>query len=511
MAAMFYSLEEVLEKLKKTKEQIDELIKQGRLREFRDGPSLLFKVDEVESLLSDTTVVSFEPESNGEPEQKDETNFELEGSAELEAESTGKISFEPEEDVEAEAEPADEINIEAEEPAEPEAQPADEINIEAEEDAETEAQPADEINIEAEDEPLELMPVEEAPAAPSSDIDIDIFDDDTGGPIVGDAAESTDDIAESPDEIATGPEDTVPLPQIKPDDAMLDDIMGDTQFAPEETDTPTEGDTSSDVNLDDIMAETQAAASGDFLLDEGSETNTEVSEEAVLADDDVMGDTKAAEGTTGLEKLMEESQAAAEEMSLEEIEDDVNLDSFGSGSGLLDLSLQADDTSLGGILDEIYTPEGEEQMTSAVDSELGASPEPDDILEEQGLVEAAPAAMAAYVEPAPDSFTNAVGISLFLPLLAIVYTAIIVLAAASKFAPSILGPVKAVTWPVFGGLIVLALIIVGAAAMTSASSGKPKVKKIKPKKEKKKEPKPKKEKKKKEKKPKKKKEKKPKK
>jgi hypothetical protein len=48
------------------------------------------------------------------------------------------------------------------------------------------------------------------------------------------------------------------------------------------------------------------------------------------------------------------------EASLEEIEDDVNLDSFGSGSGLLDLSLQADDTSLGGILDEIYTAEGGE-------------------------------------------------------------------------------------------------------------------------------------------------------
>lgn len=42
---------------------------------------------------------------------------------------------------------------------------------------------------------------------------------------------------------------------------------------------------------------------------------------------------------------------------LEEIEEDVNLDSFGSGSGLLDLSLQADDTSLGGIIDEIYTSE----------------------------------------------------------------------------------------------------------------------------------------------------------
>lgn len=42
-----------------------------------------------------------------------------------------------------------------------------------------------------------------------------------------------------------------------------------------------------------------------------------------------------------------------QEIPLEQIEDDVDLDTFGSGSGLLDLALQADDTSLGGILDEI--------------------------------------------------------------------------------------------------------------------------------------------------------------
>ena len=57
--------------------------------------------------------------------------------------------------------------------------------------------------------------------------------------------------------------------------------------------------------------------------------------------------------------------APSAEASLEEIEDDVNLDSFGSGSGLLDLSLQADDTSLGGILDEIYTSEGGEAAEGA--------------------------------------------------------------------------------------------------------------------------------------------------
>jgi len=65
--------------------------------------------------------------------------------------------------------------------------------------------------------------------------------------------------------------------------------------------------------------------------------------------DDTMAETAIPTGAGG----------TTPEVPLEEIEGDVNLDSFGSGSGLLDLSLQADDTSLGGILDEIYTAEDE--------------------------------------------------------------------------------------------------------------------------------------------------------
>jgi len=48
--------------------------------------------------------------------------------------------------------------------------------------------------------------------------------------------------------------------------------------------------------------------------------------------------------------------------------DDPNFDSFGSGSGLLDLSLQLDETSLGGILDEIYAPEEQRGETPDNDS-----------------------------------------------------------------------------------------------------------------------------------------------
>ncbi len=62
---------------------------------------------------------------------------------------------------------------------------------------------------------------------------------------------------------------------------------------------------------------------------------------------------------------MKHRSSPGKEASLEEIEKDASLDTFGSGSGLLDLSLQADDTSLGGILDEIYTPGGEGKAPAA--------------------------------------------------------------------------------------------------------------------------------------------------
>ena len=50
MSKMFYSLEEVQQKLGISAEQIKGLVQEGRLREFRDGAKLMFKTTEVESL-----------------------------------------------------------------------------------------------------------------------------------------------------------------------------------------------------------------------------------------------------------------------------------------------------------------------------------------------------------------------------------------------------------------------------------------------------------------------------
>ena len=64
-------------------------------------------------------------------------------------------------------------------------------------------------------------------------------------------------------------------------------------------------------------------------------------------------------GTDDVFRLTEDTKAetqsadAAEIEEIENLDADSNLESFGSGSGLLDLSLQADDTSLGAVLDDI--------------------------------------------------------------------------------------------------------------------------------------------------------------
>jgi hypothetical protein len=203
--------------------------------------------------------------------------------------------------------------------------------------------------------------------------------------------------------------------------------------------------------------------------------------------DDTLGETKAAadEGA-----LAEETKVTSGEASLEEIEEDVNLDTFGSGSGLLDLSLQADDTSLGGILDEIYTPEGEEGKEGEEEAEASAvevAAEAEQLVPEEGLAEPeptpeAPAIVQAYAEPAPDVISNAFGIMLFLPLLAIIYTAIVAVAGFNNMMPAILTAAQRLIWYIVMGAVLAAVLIVGVAFMLSGKGSKTAVKKKKVKK-----------------------------
>ena len=53
MAKMFYTLDEAKNVLGRSEEDIKQYAREGRLREFRDGPRLMFKADQVEQLRSE--------------------------------------------------------------------------------------------------------------------------------------------------------------------------------------------------------------------------------------------------------------------------------------------------------------------------------------------------------------------------------------------------------------------------------------------------------------------------
>src|SRR2546423_44962 len=70
MAKMFYTLDEAKTALGRNEEDIKQLSREGRLREFRDGPRLMFKADQVDQLkaeLGGGDLVGLGPSDSGAP------------------------------------------------------------------------------------------------------------------------------------------------------------------------------------------------------------------------------------------------------------------------------------------------------------------------------------------------------------------------------------------------------------------------------------------------------------
>ena len=437
MAGMFYSLQEAAEKLNMSEEDISKLVEDRKLREFRDGSNVLFKVDEVESLMADTGVLSAEAASE-----------------------------EPQEELSLEPEAAEEEPLELEPMAEEE-QPADEPQ-EAEEEALTLEPEASEEPMEmepeaAEEEPLELAPAEEEPLTlepepveelgeQGSDVELSLEDSlamlseqEAGG-----QEPSLDDSLALLGDLGTGGQQE----NAEGDAMSLLEGSGPGTIPPAETeDEDTDlslslGDTLSGVDEDLTSADTAITKEGISVLDE--------SDSEFKLSDDTAGETKA----------MQEAS------SLEQIEGDVNLDSFGSGSGLLDLSLQADDTSLGGILDEIYTPEGDEgaAVPSPGASAADVAAEAEHMMAQDQLT-AAPAAIG-YIEPEPDTSSNIFGFMLVIPLLIVVYTLLVTVAGQFGVLSSLIPSGMTVIYAL-AGLAAISGIVAGYAAMQGAPA-KPK-------------------------------------
>ncbi len=212
-------------------------------------------------------------------------------------------------------------------------------------------------------------------------------------------------------------------------------------------------------------------------------------------------------GTEDAYKLTEDTKAETQAGDIDEIESldaDSNLESFGSGSGLLDLSLQADDTSLGAVLDDILP-------TGAEGGDIGAEPVADEVglvgeaEELEGKAESGQAAAQIGGEPAAapamapggpamvavapeDPASGIYGAMMFLPVLALMLAGIILTAAIQDVSPSLLKTLVETTvadinliWIVAG---VLGLVVLLMWAMT-ATKGEKKPKAAKPAREKK--------------------------
>jgi len=378
MAGMFYSLQEAAEKLNTTEKELKQLVTEGKLREFRDGPNLLFKVEEVEGLMAEAD------------------------------------SLELEEIPEAEAPEPEAPILESIEPEVPE--------------AETPAEEALEPDVELEVPELEAV----EPEVPELDIpEAEVGTPEAAVPEVPAGAEGAGDT----DEILLAPETGAPV-----------------------------------VPSDLTDADTALTGMGTSVLGEADQDYD--------ITDDTMAETAVPTGTAG----------TTPDVPLEEIEEDVNLDTFGSGSGLLDLSLQADDTSLGGILDEIYTAEGEGKEAGEAEGDSAAvAAEAEQMVAEEETVAPLPApeisALAApLIEVAPDAQSNTLGMLLFLPLAIVIYTTVVAVAGMRGVMPSILATVQSFIWYIMGGAAVVTGLVVAAAFLFTGERGTAVKKEKKPKK-----------------------------
>ncbi|MHC5061139.1 MAG: helix-turn-helix domain-containing protein [Planctomycetota bacterium] len=238
-------------------------------------------------------------------------------------------------------------------------------------------------------------------------------------------------------------------------------------------------------------SETVAGGSAVDLLPDDTGISTEPV--ADLSGGIDLGDLTGADttvGTTGINvlgdtddeyKLSDDTQGETQIVESEEMDDlgsldgDLSMDSVGSGSGLLDLSLQADDTSLGAVLDDILPAASE--GAAAVAEDVGMSEEAEEIFEEaepQAIepVEAAPVAMPQYRPVETGAGDNSCGVALIVPLLAMFYATIVLFAGFRGRSPVILKSIEGIIWYVMIGLGVVVVCIVGFASLLSGKKGK---------------------------------------
>ena len=420
MAEDFYTMQEVMEKLRKSEQEVQDLVKQGKLRQYMDAGSAMFKTEDVNELAEE--IVGLDVSSLG---------IDLSGSElELDLAETSEI------------------------------QDLGDSGLDL-------AETGEEVQEFGDDEPEQV-----------ADDDLDL----------GNISEDVQSVGDSMLELAE---------------------TSEIELEPDEEPSP------ADTDSDEMELKQQTSEGGFGLSQMGDLT---------MADTNVgtVG-INILSGTEDAFKLTEDTKAetlsvdADEFEELESLDADSNMESFGSGSGLLDLSLQADDTSLGAVLDDIL-PAGVDEVGGAdlpID-QIGVD-ESEDLLAEPamsaGPVEAAAPMAAAGAAPGGmpmqmvaiaqvDPRTNLFGIAMFLPLAAIILVGIIMTAVVRGVHPSLLKMLTekeiagvGLFWYVLGGMGVFAILFSLFASLGGGETNTRTKKEKQPKAKKEKKPKAKKEKK----------------
>lgn len=286
------------------------------------------------------------------------------------------------------------------------------------------------------------------------------------------------------------------------------EISGD-EDAPSQEDTPTGSSDSGDViplvdtgtGLDLAPMDSGSGLGlmpGDTADQIGLDDSTESGEKddtvitAAGGDEDEESGESPAAGTEGQEE--EEMSFSADplaqtQLTDEDLEDRVSLDSGSSGSGLLDLSREADDTSLGAeLLEEIYPSADEGAVETQLPDQMDMAPDEPQAPEEEP--EAAPPVaehqppVTSKIVVAYDDTSTVFGAAMIIPFLMLIFMAIAAFAAISGVQPGLLSPLidgenTNMIWYITGGGggVMILIVVIGLVMMNQ--SGQPKPKKAK--------------------------------
>ncbi|HNO78035.1 MAG TPA: hypothetical protein PKN33_08230 [Phycisphaerae bacterium] len=160
----------------------------------------------------------------------------------------------------------------------------------------------------------------------------------------------------------------------------------------------------------------------------------------------------------------------------------LGIDGVGSGSGLLDLTRESDDTSLGAeLLDEIYPDDGpggemgdatraglEAGIVDSDDSGTGFMPT---VVEDAAVPAGQPVAVVSYTEYPPDAVSTGLTGMMFIGVLTMCLSGLAAAAAVKGVYPAILDTLAQNNWIVGAASLGTALVALGIGFMIGKKSG----------------------------------------